>query len=160
MAKEGRMQWLNADAEEMRGGAILPSQIPADKILATVQAEPRDADVYFARRGPFIKIGCTRNLARRLAALASYRDPAGQVGPMRLLVTLPGGRATEGYFHSRFGESSVDGHGEWFHADQDVLSFVLRCLRIEAQAQTREGRDELSRELRDLLHGERDGVHV
>lgn len=157
MAKDG---WRNLNAAHMQGGAILPSQIPTHQIIETLRAEPEDAEVYFARRGDFIKIGCTRNLKKRLTALKYYRDPAGQIGPMRLLLATAGGRATEGYYHSRFSASSVDGYGEWFHADLDVLGFVLRVLRCEAKMQTPEGRSDVERELRMMLEEMRDGVHA
>lgn len=135
---------------EMRGSSFALEELPVNpgEVLRMLQAEPRDAEVYFARRGPFVKIGCTRNLKSRLSALTAYRDPDGNVGPMQLLFTLPGGRVTEGYWHHRFRDSSVDGYGEWFHADADVLGFTLLMLQCDRAA---EGRPESVAWLREKV---------
>jgi hypothetical protein len=92
-------------------------------------------EVYFAatRSGP-IKIGFSTNVISRLAAL---RTAASE--PIDLIVSLPGGRKTELYLHSRLTESRAN--GEWFHPTRDVLrqidlvkSIGVECIPQEFRA--------------------------
>lgn len=77
-----------------------------------LRQEPKNAEVYFVRRGPFVKIGCSIDVPKRVKSLAYHRDPDGKVGPVQLLLTEQGGRVVEGGYHHRFRASSVDGVGE------------------------------------------------
>jgi hypothetical protein len=78
--------------------------------------------VYFLRAGDAIKIGRTKNLARRLRALAT-----GSAAPLELLAAVPGGRDLEAQLHRRWRHLHL--RGEWFRAD-DALVRSARALAV------------------------------
>src|SRR5262245_20438799 len=82
------------------------------------QRRPRAEEVvYFIRAGDAIKIGVTRDVERRLRALAT-----GSAVPLELLPTLPGGRRLEKKLHQRCRRFHV--RGEWFKADEALLRHI------------------------------------
>lgn len=78
--------------------------------------------VYFlhAPAAKLIKIGCSDNIEKRLASLAG-----GSPIPLKLLGTLPGGRALELELHEKFQHLRV--RGEWFSdGDHEIRSFISK----------------------------------
>jgi hypothetical protein len=67
--------------------------------------------VYFAKRDDLIKIGWSREVHMRMAALKT-----------ELIGVMPGNRATEKEIHGRFSHLRV--HGEWFKIDDELLTFI------------------------------------
>lgn len=78
--------------------------------------------VYFIQAGTFIKIGTTRNLADRVAAIATS-------SPFRpeVLATIPGDRELEQSLHAELRGNRV--HLEWFNDCVEVRSAMHRCVR-------------------------------
>ena len=70
--------------------------------------------VYFVRAGEAVKIGRTKNLARRLRALAT-----GSAAPLELLAAVPGGRELEARLHRQWRHLHL--RGEWFRADEALV---------------------------------------
>jgi hypothetical protein len=148
-------------ATATRGPPVAPGLAPAEQLLE--HGEPEGAEVYFARRGPFVKIGCTAHIHRRKAMLRYHRDPDGHDGDVQVLLTLPGGRITEGWMHARFAESACEGSGEWFHADQQVLGFVahmLRCRLLIEDAGLERGKMLLLEAVQEAMDGRAQAPHT
>ena len=80
--------------------------------------------VYFVRGGEHVKIGHTRNFAKRLGALAN-----GSPVPLELIGAMPGGRDEERELHRRF--AHLRGPGEWFRATGELLAFVSSLPKME-----------------------------
>lgn len=73
--------------------------------------------VYFIGAGPFIKIGYTRDVTRRMIQLCT-----GCPYPIELLGTISGASGTEAKLHDRFAAHRA--HGEWFHRHVEILNFI------------------------------------
>lgn len=89
--------------------------------------------IYFAQRGPYVKIGISRNPARRIQHLryggCVAPADADYSQPVTLLLEIPGStRADELAMQERFRVWHVI--GEWFRYD-DALSKALDELAIE-----------------------------
>jgi hypothetical protein len=84
---------------------------------AAAPAGPALEVVYFLRAGDAIKIGRTKNLARRLRALAT-----GSAAPLELLAAVPGGRELEARLHRRWRQLHL--RGEWFRAGEALVRFA------------------------------------
>ncbi len=78
----------------------------------------KDEVVYFLRAGDFIKIGKATGSPK--ARIASMRT--GCPFPITVLAYMPGGIKEEFSLHNRF--SSIRAHGEWFHADAELVEFI------------------------------------
>lgn len=76
--------------------------------------------IYFVRRvgtlGP-VKIGFTNDLSSRLATLNTATPEK-----MEVLCTVPGGPELEGYLHSAFSSSRIN--GEWFELGDDLQRMI------------------------------------
>lgn len=96
-------------------GQIVPLREPLPRLkLSDVQPPPIEDVVYYVQFGDRVKIGTTRNLAQRLAALPHDR----------LLATEPGGRDLEQSRHRQLRASRVAGQREWFHMTDEVLAHI------------------------------------
>ncbi len=73
--------------------------------------------IYFAADGELIKIGRTKNAARRIATLAT-----GNPRCVTLLGTMKGTDDTERMLHHSFRVWRV--RGEWFERSQSLLDFI------------------------------------
>lgn len=71
--------------------------------------------VYFIRLGPYVKIGTTINVRRRLTDLSL------QIG--HLMATVDGGRPIERQIHQKYAHLST--FGEWFYLRDDLKDFVI-----------------------------------
>lgn len=80
--------------------------------------------MYFVAGGDRIKIGLTGDLKRRLDDLRMC-SPL----PLDVLVTIPGDLNVEQYLHRRF--AALRSHGEWFRAENPLLSFITDLKRAE-----------------------------
>lgn len=80
--------------------------------------------VYFARRGPNVKIGFSSSPPKRLRDLEMA---AGQ--PFDEVVTMRGNRALEQRYHRRFQEHRVQ--GEWFRFVDEIR---LEMYRLQSKA--------------------------
>jgi hypothetical protein len=79
--------------------------------------------VYFARSGPFLKIGYSRNPKDRIKDIKhSFRDPLPE--KPSLLGYIPGGSLLEGMLHAYFRPFKLKGYKEWFTAVQESVSKV------------------------------------
>lgn len=88
--------------------------------------------VYFLAQGPYVKIGHTCDLERRLRELRMFSPVK-----FELLAVLPGPRDTEKQLHRKFSGSKV--HGEWFEmtlALRELIDSILArgSVRPENQA--------------------------
>lgn len=82
--------------------------------INTPLEEPPVSDLYFARSllgGELIKIGISRDVPRRLAALSA--EP---------IAVAEGKGYLEKLIHDKFKESRV--HGEWFHPTEELLKLI------------------------------------
>jgi hypothetical protein len=80
---------------------------------------PPIACVYFLRDAEgLIKIGWTKNLRKRVAALQVTSS-----SPLRLIGVVGGGRNTEQWLHARLGEHRV--RGEWFRPSAKLDRYLL-----------------------------------
>lgn len=77
--------------------------------------------VYYMRIGNRVKIGWSRNLPLRMAA----------INPEELMVTEPGNRLLERARHKQFADLRV--HGEWFHLDARITQHVEELRRLNEQ---------------------------
>lgn len=79
----------------------------------------QDGRVYFVQAGDGgnIKIGVSGNPETRVAGLQTGSDE-----PLRILATIPGGRAVEKELHRRFAALRVK--GEWFRPEQELLDLI------------------------------------
>lgn len=75
------------------------------------------SSVYFAGSGGQIKIGWSRKVSARLAQLQT-----GSPIPIKLLGTMPGGRAVERRLHEKFAHLRIS--GEWFTDAPELLAFI------------------------------------
>ncbi len=73
--------------------------------------------VYFIRSGSRIKIGASRNVAKRMAALQTA-----SANRLQLLGTCPGGKAMEFEFHKQWHGQKLE--GEWFRSSPELLRFI------------------------------------
>lgn len=89
------------------------------------------AGVYFIRCGPFVKIGCAKNVRQRFRAIQ-------QVIPFQLelvgiIETEVGAlRELEAQYHERF--QSAHQVNEWFRLEGELDIFCLRLMRGESQS--------------------------
>lgn len=81
--------------------------------------------IYFVRGGGLIKIGKTVDLRLRLSGLQ-----VGSPAPLEVLLVLADTGALEEQLHRRFAKARA--HGEWFHPDPKLLSYIERE-RMEAE---------------------------
>lgn len=86
---------------------------------------PNDGWVYFVRGADKIKIGTTGSVARRLATLRCASPVE-----LTLLHSMPGSQRVERHLHRQFADLRM--HGEWFRAEEPLLSHIAR-LRERAQ---------------------------
>jgi hypothetical protein len=79
--------------------------------------------IYFVQKtsGP-IKIGISRNVSTRIAALKTSSDE-----PLTLLATVNGNSDAERYFHSRLTKHRL--YGEWYFPHREVLDVVEEVIR-------------------------------
>jgi hypothetical protein len=73
--------------------------------------------IYFISCGPFIKIGRTHDVPRRLATLQ-----VGSPYPLKLLIEMDGGERVEKELHARYAAYRVG--GEWFERRGALASFL------------------------------------
>ncbi len=90
---------------------------PAVEAMDAAIAERRGTSVYFASSANRIKIGWSGQVATRLAQLQT-----GNPDPVRLLATMPGGRALERRLHERFADARLA--GEWFAATPELMAYI------------------------------------
>lgn len=95
-------------------GAFLSAAVDA---MEAGLAARDGSSVYFASAGSRIKIGWSKQVGTRIAQLQT-----GNPDPIKLLGTVPGGRAKEGQIQRQFAHARV--HGEWFEATPDLLEFI------------------------------------
>lgn len=95
-------------------GAFLKSAVDA---LETALAIRDGSNVYFAGSANRIKIGWSKKVATRIAQLQT-----GNPDPIKLLATMPGGRAKELEIQRQFAHCRVS--GEWFEATPDLLAYI------------------------------------
>lgn len=81
-------------------------------------------EVYFARCGDKIKIGCSLRPEVRIAQVGEWLPE-----PIELLATTPGNFTMESTIHATF--DAEWSHGEWFHASPRLLAFVEKVKRGE-----------------------------
>jgi hypothetical protein len=82
--------------------------------------------IYFVQRGDGpIKIGITKNLAGRLAALGTASHE-----PLHLLASVPGNSNAERHFHSTLAKYRIK--GEWFRPCAEVLRLIEQVRNIGA----------------------------
>lgn len=86
--------------------------VDTEKLLA---ASAHDSIVYFIRNGDRIKIGTTRNLRGRVAALS--------LRPDNVLFAVSGGIQVERELHARFADLRI-GNTEWFQCAQPIADFI------------------------------------
>lgn len=92
--------------------------------LAEQPAVRHDEVLYAVRGGPYVKIGYTNDLERRMGEL--------QVGcpyELEVLLAIPGSAEDEKIAHRKF--QTLRTRGEWFYAAKPLLDW------IEAARQTR-----------------------
>jgi len=77
------------------------------------------SDVYFISANNKIKIGYTTNLKRRIQAIKTCSSTK-----VLLLGTIPGGRIEEQQIHKLFHSLKTRYNGEWFEADDNLLSYI------------------------------------
>lgn len=103
------------------GGRVLRG-VTAELLLSAVRVH--EEIVYFAERDGFVKIGTTRNLESRVAALA--RGDSAVLGmtikPVKILATMPGGIAVERSVHRLF--AALRFEGEWFLHEDPLAQFI------------------------------------
>lgn len=95
--------------------------------LSLSAEQKRGGKIYFLLCSPGgclgrIKIGWTSRPEKRLAALDTVCP-----FPLRLLAIIPGRKLDEKKLHSLFG--SLRRNGEWFDADERLVSFINRVAR-------------------------------
>lgn len=73
--------------------------------------------VYFIQSGDNVKIGITRNVAKRVASLQT-----GSAMPLVVLNTMPGGEKTESILHAAL--AAYRQSGEWFKLCDEVRKCV------------------------------------
>ncbi len=98
--------------------------------------------VYFIRGGEHVKIGWSRDIAKRMRQLQGASSTR-----LSLLGCLEGTRETEADLHQRF--KRLRRHGEWFAADEKMLAAIRWFCDESAQAALREA--ELARCFRQVL---------
>lgn len=98
--------------------------------------------VYFIRGGDLVKIGWSRDVAKRMRQLQGASSTRLQV-----LGCLEGTRETEADLHQRF--KRFRRHGEWFEADAKMLAAIRWFCDEETQAALRAA--ELARCFRQVL---------
>src|SRR5262249_45238273 len=115
MTAAGRACWFRASRTPL-GATTVREERPMQRRRRQRRHRAEEV-VYFVRAGDAIKIGVTRDVERRLRALAT-----GSAVPLELLATLPGGRSLEKKLHERFRRFHV--RGEWFRADEVLLRYI------------------------------------
>lgn len=104
------------DPEELhRGGAVY--RLTA--IVAHLKAFATGPQVYFIRVGPYVKIGTTTNVPKRLTALS--------LNMRHLAATIDGDRTVEKQHHKQF--LHLHAFGEWFYLRDDLLEYVINRQR-------------------------------
>jgi hypothetical protein len=88
--------------------------------------------VYFIRCADDVKIGWSKNVAKRMRAIQTTAS-----APLELLGTFRGTRDDERELHRRF--AALHKHGEWFSASDDLLSAVGFFCGTGLQAEARMG---------------------
>lgn len=92
------------------------------------KADGPDIVYYLQRSDGLIKIGTSRRFAVRCATLRK------QHGELRLLLSHRGDRARENAMHGKFAALRVT--GEWFRPEADLLAWILKVRRLQANAST------------------------
>ncbi len=80
--------------------------------------------VYFIRLGPYVKIGTSSNVRRRIGTLS--------LAPGNLLAVTPGGLIVEKATHRRF--AGLQAFREWFRLEDELLAHVTDLQRALVQA--------------------------
>jgi hypothetical protein len=113
------LTWLGADR---------PKRVQRSRPRRERPPTRRDEGVYLVRALHWIKIGVAKNVQKRLRDL--------QIAcPMKLqlLAVVPGCREVEKSLHQRF--ETLHEHGEWFRAEEPLLSFVTEMVRRHGSPQ-------------------------
>jgi hypothetical protein len=92
----------------------LISHVPA---LPRVHTCGTNSCVYFIESLGKIKIGCTKDIYRRLESLQTSCPTE-----VNLLFLIDGGTEMESILHNKF--KAHYSHGEWFHAHNDILDYI------------------------------------
>ena len=97
---------------------------PTDEEMRAPRARIRRGGsvVYFIRGTNLIKIGCSDDPEARLKALQ-----IGSPAPLRIVASISGGYELERTLHARFVKYRA--HGEWFHAADEILSYLQEIQR-------------------------------
>ena len=83
-----------------------------------IRNAPQQSAVYFIKDGlERIKIGFSKNLNKRVAALQTGSSPK-----QELMGSIPGGKHLESKLHSDFATLQLE--REWFHATQGLRNFI------------------------------------
>lgn len=84
-----------------------------------MMSKPGKGEVYFVQAGEGgpIKIGWSTDVSRRMAGLRP-----GTSAPLKLLLVVPGTRASEKAAHDKFKAYRL--HGEWFKPDPRLLAAI------------------------------------
>lgn len=113
-----RNRVIKEEAQEIARLARLQS-------AAKIRTESADTVIYYVERDGYIKIGMTTNLEKRLKNLANggtASPPGMTIGPVTLLASHGGGRASEKYMHRRFADLRLA--GEWFRSSPELLEHI------------------------------------
>jgi hypothetical protein len=116
---------------------VTDMQARANRIRNTTAHCDAGQVVYFCRREGFIKIGVTKDVGKRMAAIGKggQMPPGMTVGPVELLATTPGGYQLESRLHDRFAHLRIP-RTEWFRVAPELLRLVERYRRRAEAANT------------------------
>lgn len=81
--------------------------------------------VYFIYSAGLLKIGCTKDIERRMADLGNMG-----AAPSTLIAVLPGDKSLEYRLHCLFKDDRR--HGEWFYPSDEMKRF-LYCIDVAAK---------------------------
>ncbi|SFD14184.1 GIY-YIG nuclease family protein [Streptomyces aidingensis] len=115
-------------------GLVADEQQVTRETFESARSRRHGSVVYFVEREGFIKIGTTRDLRGRLAALeqGGVLMPDGvPPGPVTLLATTLGDRDVESGYHTRFRRQRVK--GEWFRPSKALRHLIEDLQRAEQQ---------------------------
>lgn len=112
VARQALPQILDAAAIHLNPPGPYSDRLDVSSLLSAGGHEPV---VYFIRHGERIKIGTTRNLRGRIAALSLRAEDA--------LLALKGDEAFEGTLHTHFAHLR-DGDTEWFEAAPELRRYA------------------------------------
>lgn len=105
------------DPDEAKNGPYLR----AASMRAYVLSRTGQPQVYFIRLGPYVKIGTSVDVMRRIVALSLSSD--------HVLATVDGGRDVERQMHKRFRIHHA--FREWYYLRDDLLDFCIQRQRAQ-----------------------------